>query len=554
MELPEGAIGIWYADQYQSSPRKAIPNAASAAAMSQNLLKMPRRRFNNNDFYIKNGATVTDGAAESTIALNAGDCFVYAYPHPVLPAGTFTIVVEAKRSGGSDQSFRMSFLHAGLDSGTFTATADYQTFTFTGTVSAGTQGILFVRTVGGSASSLVVRRVGLYAGSSDPGEPELSGHLYLGESHYDTRPVCGSGLMDFTTSGAFGTAQFGDSQTLSAYTVIAIGERTNDAASFSAMLGVIGHTGFCPMFDSNKTARAFFGGQDLYIGSAQSPQGLKMFGSGYRAIGHRFGSRRDLWVNDTRLISAPTSGESLPATTRDLIFGAFSSISNTGGWKWNSIVLWDRALSDDEYRTAYEVLAARALDSGYGVNTSSRFYLAVGDSITNATDSYAHLYAANANPKVFGALMASAGGTLTNLNSNAAIVDATIPPDPGANKYILSVMIGVNDLTGTKTVETYLAELEAYINARLAAGWTDIALHTLTPTNNPTYQAKRGAANVGIRALAADHVHIVDVAANADIGDDADASDVAKYPDGVHPSASTQSVIETIHRAVVDAI
>ena len=553
--MPDGAIGIWYADEYQATPRRAIPNSVSDQPVSQNLLTFPFRRFDDTNFWNKQNTTVTDGSDESTINLGAGDSYCFPANAPVLTAGDYTLCVTARRNGGTDQGFRISFLQAGVDSGTFTATDTNQDFSFTATCGAGAQTILALRTVGGLASSLIVSRIALYAGTEDIGEPaEFGGHLILGDNHFDSRPAVSSGVADMAVSGAYGLAQWQADLALSEYTVLAVGQRTNDSATYSAIMGNISYASFVAMADNQKSAWASFGGQQLYDSYSQVPQGLKLLGEGFRVIGHRFGDRRDFWINDTRLISAPSGGESLPASVFDLIFSGFAGPGNTGGYEYAAIALYDRALTDTEYRDAYAALTARVAESAVTVETSSRFMTAVGDSITAPTDSYANLYATNANPKVFGSIHALAGNTLVHLEAGASVVDSVIPPSPAANKYILTVMIGTNDLTGPATVEDYLDGLSSYIADRLAAGWTDIVLCTLLPTTGAPFLAKRGDANTGIRAMAASNIYICDMAADTTMGEDGDASNTTYYADGIHPTATGQALLETIFRAVVDAI
>lgn len=561
--IPDGAIGIWYADEFQSSPRMVIPNAATVVPVSQNLLRAPRQLFNNGEFWVKNGATVTDGITSSRVVLATGDSFIFFYAggHPSLPAGTYTMAIDVKRHGGTNQQFRMSFLHAGLDSSPFTATADWQRFTFTGALSAGTNALLFLRTIDGStAADLDVRDAALYAGAADLGEPALAGHLYVGEYQYDTRPAYSSGAIDLSADGAYGLIQFADDLALTECTVLTVASKVTNARTYSAALCKPNDQNtFHAGLDISKKAVANFGsGSNSYADIAISAaDGFNPNGAGFRFLAHRHdGTIATMFTNETRLLRKTGLSPSTPVSVSQFLVGAYSSVTLTGGYSISSMVLYDRALTDEEIAQAYEALSARAEQAGNAITVASRYLVAVGDSLTvdSTTPSYAHLFHANASPRCYGAVYAQSGGTLTNLISNAAVVDGVLPASLGSNDYILSVLIGTNDLTASSDVPAFLADLAAYCDARRAAGWK-VALGTLLPADRSNFNTRRNTANTTIRTWAGVHADvIIDFAANTTIGEDGDELNTTYYSDGVHPTLAGQEIMESIYRTAINGL
>jgi hypothetical protein len=57
------------------------------------------------------------------------------------------------------------------------------------------------------------------------------------------------------------------------------------------------------------------------------------------------------------------------------------------------------------------------------------------------------------------------------LNNRAATLDSVIPPNKNGRKFILSVLIGHNDLVGGESTATFLTNLASYLDARRAWRW-----------------------------------------------------------------------------------
>ncbi len=142
---------------------------------------------------------------------------------------------------------------------------------------------------------------------------------------------------------------------------------------------------------------------------------------------------------------------------------------------------------------------------------------------------------------------ATSGATMANLTSREATVDAELGHfraiAPSSAKQMLILVIGYNDFgVDGDSAATFLSQLYTYTDARRLAGHK-VAVLDVTPSTTGGLNTWRAtvnadlAANVGVRI----DYHI-DLSATS-VGADSDASDVAKYPDGIHPSAATQIVV-----------
>jgi lysophospholipase L1-like esterase len=567
--LPMGAVGIWYADRYQSTPRRVIPNAMATVPAPANLLNMPRRKFNNTQFWNKsnitvvdNAATAADGAMEASTLVGTGDCFLFPTA-PVLPAGTYTLAISAKRNTGTDQTFTQQFFSAGLTSPTRTATSAWQRFYFTGSVSAGSQTLFVARSVASGGFNLQVADAVLWPGTVDQSnEPDisglLSGHLYLGQNQFIAQPAVAAGEIDFTGDG-WGAVQF-PATPLSAYTVLAVARRTTNDSSNNAILSAGPYTTFAPMYDQAASVQAYFGGGGG-LGQATVAGAYKLFNRGWKVHAHRNdGTNASVYVNGCR-VSHGSVAAVTPVTINDLLVGAFDTVGNFIDYKVCAIALYPRALSEAEVERATLALTVRAAASSFALTDDDLYWRAEGDSITADVNSYCLKYGANSTQNLLGARSPLSGGTVAGLVTRAADLDVMIPASPGNKRFVLSILIGANDLTGATTTTQFLTSLASYLDARRAAGWI-VVLCTILPNTNAGFNAKRNVANTEMRlwtsngsTIPGKHAdYICDFAADATVGTDAAASNPTYYPDGVHPSNAGHVILETIFRPVMNSI
>lgn len=120
-------------------------------------------------------------------------------------------------------------------------------------------------------------------------------------------------------------------------------------------------------------------------------------------------------------------------------------------------------------------------------------------------------------------------------------------------KYLV-IFAGTNDifLNSTSGAATWTL-LEAYIDARIAAGWTagNICVGTMLPRQNYN-ESHRTALNSAIRSNAAAMGYkICDFAADNRIGDAGDENNATYYGDAIHPTAAGHVILAEIIRSTL---
>jgi hypothetical protein len=483
-----GAIGVWYADQY-SSTTKAIPNKAAASQPSSNFLRAPRRLFSNASWWSGSGTTIvddavagSDGIVDASTVVGTGNWLLRSAGSDAIPAGVYTVAVEAIRNTGSDQSFAFTPDNTSTRSAAKTATSAWQTFSYTFTLAApSTINKLAVCSVDGSTgANIAIRDMRLSSGSADLGVEPLVGHLYLGTSQGDTKPSYSAGEVNLSTGG-FGLVQFPAAITITStgMTALALVSRVAAGSSYQAYLSKAqAYTTFSAYTSQNEAPA------DFAVTNFNVPGLWQTQGAGYHVFSHRYdGTNRDMFLDDIRAHrrAATVSDFSL----RDLFVGMVNSSALTSGYKIVGIALFNKNLTDAELRQAAVILQTRAGVSGVTASNQSRILAFEGDSITGGFNySWPYLYGPNASPSMFGANYAVSGSTIADMVARAATVDGVIPPNKGSRKFILSVLIGANDLA-TLGTSTWLTNLAAYLDARRAAGWI-VVICTVLPRTIPT--------------------------------------------------------------------
>jgi hypothetical protein len=565
LALPSDAIGIWYAENYVTSPRKGIPNAAIGSTLDANILTAPRRQFStSNGFYNRSGTmTVTDsnavapdGSNDATTAVwGNSDGWIYGTVSN-MPAGTYTLVMDIKTTDSATVNVKMGVFNSEEIKSVNGTWASYSV-TFT-RGSLGSQNLTFVRANNATTpANLAICNARLFSGSSDIGATSPRGDMLFGSHAYDSMTTVSGGK--WTPDSSLRVIQL-PARTMTAWTILGCVQRTSDNTYWQAMLGSVGSPlTWTPLLASSNAQKSghFISNTERSAGAV----GLWTYENApWHVIGYTYdGTTLTAWINGAQESLLALASASVTITDLwDCIF------NNTGfpRFDFNSTVVWARCLSNSEMSTAFAVLKGRANTQGFTVG-NPRFVCAEGDSITNGsadtnTFGYARRFAANSNPRVNGCVRASNGASMTTLSSRAATTDAIIPTNKRGIQYVLSVLIGANDLGGI-TGSTYAATVGAYTAARKSAGWDKVVLCTCTPrSGNATFTTNKNAYNAVITGTgwaAANGVDaICDFAADATIGPDAAASDAVKYPDGLHPSASSHVIMETIYRSVINGL
>lgn len=571
--LPAGAIGVYYATDYQSTPRKLIPNAVSTVAVESNLLQYPRRLFNTGIGWQKGGVTtITDAAATFTpdgtgdasiMTTTASNSYLQWVPLTV-PAGDYTMAIWVRSRSGGTQDFRMCVDFGGQV--TKTAQTTWTRFTQTFTVTAASHQFLFVQTTAAlTALDLEICDAKLYAGTSAGTEYALSGHMYLGSSHYDTRPSVTAGEVDFTSVG-YGVMQHPANVTLTASTTAVVGNKTAVASSFQGIMSRIqSYLTFSAMHDNSKAPTFFQNGGNI---STQGGGLWDFKDLGYHCLIYRFsGTQFDIFLDDMKIYSLTVSAASV--TAKDFWSGIVNSESFSCGYKWNSIVLYNSALSDNDCATVRSVLATKATASALTVTPITRVYFAEGHSIPANATGYPYLFGPNSSPKVVGINNAVGGTTLASMTARAAALDAKLPTNRTGRKFILTVDIGTNDLysyagaTDAIAAAAYATALAAYCDARRAAGWLVVGVPVL-PRSDAGIGAPAVAAHNARRALlrteqltwvGTHYDAFADWGGDATMWPDAASNNVTYYnADKIHPILAGHTILETYVRTAINAL
>lgn len=558
----EGAVGIWYSDQYVSSPRAYVPNAITGVAASPNLLTAPRRLFNQNSFWAKTNVTAVDDAAAdrsgnaseaSTLSCTGAWSLRPAFSsNNLIPAGTYTLACWVKRNTGSDQPFAFTKDGTSTRSAVKTATSSWTRESYTFTIGAGAQASNFrlCSSDGATNAELLIYDLEMFSGSSDLGNETLAGHLYPGGTSAATQPTYASGAVDYSSSG-FGLIQFPTARTINtSATAMALVSKVSAGSPTQGFLSKI--TAFATFTAYMESVSGRPTG-NLGTNVAYNVAGLwTLLNKGYHTIATRYdGTTMSLWLDDILLFQSSAVVASY--AIRDLYVAVVNGTSNDSGYKNAGMALWDRALSDSEMRQASAALFSRGARNGI-TRAATKIYCAEGDSITigTGTTTYAFRIGANVSPSVLGWNRAVGGAVIADFVSRAAVWDQIIPPNKDGRTFIISVL-AANDLLSSGTAQ-FLIDLAAWCDARRAAGWK-VILCTILPRTTASFNTARNTANTTIRTWAGTHADaICDFAAEATMGPDAAASDTTYYSDGIHPTDAGQILLEPVMRAAVDAL
>jgi hypothetical protein len=575
LTLPSGALGIWYTEQYVASPRPHIPNSLGSISTPANLFPPGRRLLANAEWWRQSNVTLTDdavadplGATEAATSVGTGNWYVgVASLGYNLPAGTYTVAVNAKRNTGSDQDFAFSADNGVTRSSVKTATSAWQRFSFTFTLAISTlmSKVLLCSKDGVADSNLQIVDFELYSGSVDLGPQACGGQLILGANAYDTRPSYSSAVLDLTANG-YGIIQLPSAVTATTFTAQAVISKTADGSTDQAFLSKVQDSSVSAFSELNAVPTSIkSGGFNVALAEGQFQlAGLwPLKNNGFHLLTHRYdGVKQELFLDDIRLFVRKVSLS--PVSLRDLFVNIVNHTSLFGGLKYFGIGLWDRSLSDLEIRQSFAVWKARAAPNAVVLSgdTANRIYAVEGDSIScTSALAYPYVYGANANPIVYGSNFAQSGNGLANLIDREPYLDAIIPPAKNGRKFILSILIGANDLSqqaGTDAVAAanWSAKLATYCDARRAAGWL-VVLCTILPIINPAgavHNARRAIVNPTILSWVGVHCDAVADFTVTTMGPDAAASDVSLFYDGVHPSTAGHAILEAVTRPLINAL
>jgi hypothetical protein len=600
--LPSGAMGLWYADTYDSSgDRGYLPNSAATPVVSRNLVSASRHQFATSHFSKLTSPTIVDnsvvgptGATDAArYSIGAANGILFQ-SYTSLPAGTYTVVTEAMSNTGADQTYRIIAYNGGTPIGTAIVSAltsgyTRQTMTFT-IASPTTITINYLAALATPvAADIRIYEVAMFKGAADLGRDQLVGNVLFGRNSASGQPTATGGTVKMTHGvGGYAIAQFEAARSVSAWTVIAFGKR-DGAGTTGAYQGAIAAADNTQKLTAAMTGAADTVGPMLAFGSTGGgttgelitgkKAGVWNYKNGdWSCIGSRYdGTTASMWRSDIEAIQVDASG--LSASLQDLTWGSIQSAANSwpANYTWAAIAMWERALSDTEMRNAFDYFAEYV--AGDGIAVVDRPFMAFeGDSITwgqgtGVTQSWAQIFGANSSPQADGHIVAfpsasvmddyataPLAGVGNSLEDRLPAMLAIIPPAKRGRKFVAVVFAGTNDLhfDAGLSAATVTARLGTYCAALKAGGFDKVLVCTMLPRAAGTVNARRGAFNTTLRdsgwQTASGVDGVIDFAADATFGTDADASDVAKYPDGTHPSQTVQTAMEALARATINAV
>ena len=557
--------GLWYASDYTTTPRKAVPNSVTvgSTALFGNLRSVSTYSpWNSYEFTsVSQTWAYADGPTGATLSAFrlVGTGNFYLQNSGLTNGQTYTVAADVKSNTGSSQNFRMG--DAAGTNATKTATTSWQRFTQTFVAAGGPYTIIWSPD-GTTGCDLVVDNVAVFSGSSDLGREALAGHFYINQKQSDTTVTNpATGVLDFSNSGS-GIIQFPTAINTTAFTLSIMVKRgsATDSGYQAILSNPASYTNFTAFLaqGANNPATSVNG-----TGVGSKPGLIYRNGDGWHVITHRYdGTNYDIFVDKARVVRTAftTTGPSLRTFLAFSLngFGSFNSSA-----QMNSMALYSSALTDTDIRNNLVPALIAKLQADGQTYAESRIIIAEGDSIsTNGFGNcYFQQFAPNATLPASGSSYGTSGYTLANITSRASTIDGVLPTSPGG-KYILSVLIGANDLGGytgasdAAAAANYTTDLMAYIAARRAAGWKVVAC-TILPRDVTAHNTRRAIVNANLRTQQGlgNIDGIADFDTDVQMGiDTAFASFPANWNDALHPNATGHARLEPIYRAAMNAL
>ena len=560
-----GLAGLWFFDQYSAKPRPNVPNALAAGTpVSSNVWSASRRLFGNPAFWNNAGGllTIADFAATSYDGSNnAATITAASGPWQLLnaagtfkaAAATYTVAVNARWRGTGRADFRIGNYFGSTQLATKTARSSWARYAFT--VSPGIGGGVNAgigSPDGASAANFEIDSLEIYPGSLDLGPGKDAGHLLFGRHAFDPAPVLTGGSIDMSSRFAFIALPAASS--VNAFTVMCLGAKQSFSTGYMPILSrAQAYSDFTALFELNDDPTLLLAGT-----TKQQFSGRMMSLAGFHAIGVVCdGTTASIMVDGVTVFSAAAA--SLGFGAQDFLVNTMQNLGNLGKYRYSGLAYWERALAIDEWNDARRALAKHAIDAGVPVPASTRWLVTAGDSISANTGNYPSLFMRNASPAAVGVNFAATGYQIGNVAAQAGAMIAMLGQSaPVDGPRILTCLLGANDLqfpaSRAQVDSMFLDPYAAFCDSMRAAGFK-VAIGTALPGTRRNVNTNREYANPVIRSWVGSHVDAVfDFAADPVMGPDAAALNPAWYPDGIHPSAAGQAVLETLYRPVVNGL
>jgi hypothetical protein len=567
LAMPNGASGIWYAKDYDSSKR-AIPNAATGAALVNvytryNTQEIPVNENGDYQEWALNTGTLSTVSAtgptattiNTTRILTTTDFYVSFFRSDIA-AGTYTLAFDVKSNTGSSQNFQCGNFHGTMAQKTATTSWQRITNTFT-SGSADIWPMLVMSYDRATGVDLLVANISIFKGSADLGRVAGANMLFDGAgSTQTTNPA--TGVIDLSGGGsAIVQLDTAISNIATGFTGGAMLKRVANSlfayqSIFSRLESFTTFTSFIEL-DQN-TLSSYVGGQ------AASAAGMwDTNGQGWHLLTYRWdGTNFDIFLDNSRVLHQPLSSVS-SVSLRNILISALKFLGNFNvKHQFNSWFFYPTVLTTNQIQqSVYPTLKARVLADGL-THTQARIVCAEGDSITALGSSYYIQSAANVSG--LGVNYAVPSSAISHMVARLTSAGVQSVPVSGTN-YIISVCIGANDLLGyggstnTQIANNFLSTLFSYTDTLRSAGWR-VLLCTVLPKNDSTFNAVRAIANAGIRAAIGTHCDAVcDFDTDAQMGvDNSFTAYPANWIDGTHPNTAGHTRLAPIYTTAINAM
>jgi hypothetical protein len=568
--MPSGALGVYYVGDYDPD-LVAIPNAASAEPLSENVLRWPKRFIST--FWGGDGVTasyvndsggnlrarrITSAGASLARYVTVGDASI--------PAGsTWTLVVKCKSATpGVSQNVPLggyfpvsTGIYAVGDSWTRVA----HTFTNGGGNTSFAVGVCDM--AGGNAFSIDIESIEMFPGSVDPGDDGNPGHLYIGRFGGNPGHVTvAAGALTYATSSSFGFITFpGDTQSADV-TYLALMRRPSTLTGTEkrcAIFETLSDFNVHPHFEMSGVP-AIKDGIPFNQGGVDPERGWDFISLGWQCMIIRMSATgATLFLNGRPVRKITGAYGSLDINT--LLHGCF--FASSSAYNHAVTAIWDRALTDSEAATATEVAVARAVADGITMGPTPNLIVMEGDSKVSE-DVYDYgwklepLLAAPSIVSIYAAGGSNLGGSL---ESRKATITGLYSAD---RPFTLCVDIGTNDLHGGISGASFITAYKSYLSSiRSAVPNIKIVVIPLLSKStlvggfveDTAFTAQRNILNADIPSwVGSGHIDaFLNLTGKAYFADNA-CTNAAYLEDGWHHSPATSADIAAELAALIDSL
>lgn len=580
--LPAGAIGVWYASDYDST-KKVVPNSLSSAAKSSNILRAPRRQMGEAYYWGGQNCTITEGitnpldsTTDATNIVGAANWAKVAASTFSIPAGTYTMAATMWTDSGTATVGWCKNFGGGVvreNSTTVTTTPGRKTYTFTLGATTALNLIGLCDITGATPATFNICDLELYAGSSDLGPQGADSHIYMGNSQYDTRPVITAGQAVGFQSAGVGCLQMPTSLNLSAVTVIYVTRKVGagGAGGFNPIIAKMG-AGWAAFTSGNATTdpAMSYSSTTMKESSTAYAGHWQYTGAGWAVYTQRYsGTQADQFIGNTRLQTL-ANVTAAPSGVKDLFVGGLlAPATYYSGEELFALAVYPTALTDAQVRTAVSVLTSRATGAGLTL-AQKRYSIGYGDSLMagSAGTPEIAIVGPNLTSGTHGMIYAAGGSTVASLAAQFAKFDARLPADTTGLTIIEVFHIGTNDLAiaaSNPNTDTFLTTLAGILDARRALGRKVILFTLLARTDAGAlgFITNRARANTEFRLWTTGGsivpgIHcdgIADWAGDATLSSDTISDNVTYFnADKIHPLNAAYVIGETYLRARMNAL